>query len=106
MKKVLYLMLLFVITIMVVGCNRNGEMKICQSCAMPLSDDILGTEKDGSKCADYCKYCYENGAFTYECTMEQMIDFCLSLPNETGMTDEQYKKYLTKTYPSLKRWKK
>lgn len=37
----------------------------CQSCSMPLDNmELLGTEKDGSKNQEYCKYCYENGRFT------------------------------------------
>ena len=39
--------------------------RICQSCSMPLSSgELSGTEKDGSRKKDYCKYCYENGRFT------------------------------------------
>ena len=36
----------------------------CQSCTMPI-DNVAdrGTEKDGSKSNEYCKYCYQNGAF-------------------------------------------
>ena len=33
------------------------ENKICQSCSMPImSNDQLGTNKDGSINEDYCKY--------------------------------------------------
>ena len=31
-----------------------SEMKLCQSCGMPLTDEILGTNADGSKNPDYC----------------------------------------------------
>ncbi|MBQ5812196.1 zinc ribbon domain-containing protein [Candidatus Saccharibacteria bacterium] len=38
------------------------EGKICQSCAMPLtSDDMFGTNADGSVNEDYCKWCYDKG---------------------------------------------
>ena len=40
------------------------EMKFCQSCGMPLSPEILGTNADGSKNEEYCIYCYKDGAFT------------------------------------------
>ena len=37
---------------------------LCQSCGMPLdTEEVKGTEKNGSKNNEYCKYCYENGAF-------------------------------------------
>ena len=50
---------------------------ICQCCGMPLEDDILGRETDGTLNEDYCKWCYDEGAFLTDCTMEEMIDLCL-----------------------------
>ena len=39
---------------------------ICQSCGMPLdSEDVKGTEKNGMKSNDYCKFCYDKGAFKH-----------------------------------------
>ena len=37
------------------------NMKFCQSCGMPLTDQLLGTNADGSKNEDYCIYCYKDG---------------------------------------------
>lgn len=49
----------------------------CQSCGMPIDDPALrGTERGGTPSEHYCKYCYQEGAFTGEMTMEEMIDFC------------------------------
>ena len=82
------------------------ETKLCQSCAMPMADEsVLGTEKDGSKSADYCSYCYENGAFTYEASMEEMIDQCV--PHMVGevYTEESARAMMEKTLPELKRWR-
>ena len=56
------------------------ETKFCQSCGMPLQkNEELGTNHDGSKNEEYCCYCYKDGAFTMACTMDQMIDHCLSM---------------------------
>ena len=52
----------------------NKEMKFCQSCGMPLTEDVLGTNADGSKNKDYCMYCYRDGKFLQECTMEVLTD--------------------------------
>jgi len=39
--------------------NENSmKQKFCQSCGMPPTEDILGTNADGSKNEDYCMYCY------------------------------------------------
>jgi hypothetical protein len=37
----------------------------CQSCTMPIDDvSDRGTEKDGSKSDEFCKYCYQHGTYT------------------------------------------
>ena len=38
------------------------QQKFCQSCGMPLTEEILGTNADGIKNEDYCIYCYKDGA--------------------------------------------
>ena len=88
------------------------NMKFCQSCGMPLNEDNLGTNADGSKNEDYCMYCYQNGKFTNDCTMEEMIEFCSQFVDEVNkempkpMTKEEYKVMLKQVFPLLKRWKK
>ena len=90
--------------------NMEKEMKVCQSCGMPLTDDVLGTNADGSKNEEYCIYCYKDGAFTGDFTMEEMAEFCTQFVDEynknTGqsLTREEYKQMLLQYYPSLKRW--
>ena len=85
------------------------ETKYCQSCGMPMgeTDELYGTEKDGTKSGDYCKYCYENGAFTANCSMQEMIEFCVKpmLENAPDMTEEQARAMMTGFFPLLKRWK-
>lgn len=82
-------------------------MKICQSCAMPITgDNLLGTNKNGSINQDYCKYCYTNGKFIYDVGVEEFIDMCSQFGEQAGMTNDQMKEYCTKIFPTLKRWKK
>lgn len=50
------------------------EQQFCQSCGMPLSNTNKGTNADGSLNEDYCTYCYQNGKFTQNLTMSQMIE--------------------------------
>lgn len=86
------------------------ETKFCQSCGMPLTEEILGTNADGSKNQEYCIYCYKDGAFTGDFTMEQMVEYCSMFVDEynkhTGqhLTCCQYKDVLRQFYPTLKRW--
>ena len=86
------------------------EQKFCQSCGMPLTGapQELGTEKDGSPNPDYCTYCYQNGAFTRDCTMQEMIDFCTPImaQNHPGMTQSDAAARMRSFFPQLKRWKR
>lgn len=85
------------------------EGKFCQSCAMPMgnTDEMYGTNQDGSKSQDYCSYCYENGKFSGDMTMEEMIDFCVPgmVEHNEGMTAEQARGMMQEFFPQLKRWK-
>ena len=86
------------------------EQKFCQSCGMPLTNDNLGTNADGSKNDEYCVYCMKDGAFTGDCTMEEMAEFCSQFVGEfnknTGknLTREEYKAMMLQYFPNLKRW--
>ena len=87
----------------------NTEMKICQSCAMPLENaEALGTNADGSKNEDYCQYCFENGNFTWEGTMEEMIEACVPFVSKGNPypDEDSARKAMNAYFPQLKRWKK
>ena len=62
------------------------ERNFCQCCGMPLDKpEDAGTEADGTLSGEYCRYCYQNGAFTApEATMEDMIAFNLKFNAENG----------------------
>lgn len=79
--------------------------KMCQSCGMPISsNDELGTNKDGSINDDYCKYCYKEGEFIDNVTMDEYIEMCSKYGKQAGMSNEEMKEYCTKLFPTLKRW--
>jgi hypothetical protein len=81
----------------------------CQSCAMPMGrDEDFGTEKDGSKSADYCCYCYQNGEFINpDTTLEEMIEFCSRKMEELGVMSYEEARTLNERYmPTLKRWRR
>ncbi len=86
------------------------EMKFCQSCGMPLTDELLGTNADGSKNEDYCIYCYKDGKFTQDFNMSQMIEFCAQFNDQMNeasgraLTPEQAKEQMRLFFPHLKRW--
>ena len=90
-----------------VPIKKKADLKICQSCGMPMeSEDIFGTDADGSLNEDYCKYCYANGEFIDKVSMEEYIEMCSQFGAQAGMTNEEMKAYCEKLFPTLKRWKK
>lgn len=81
----------------------------CQCCGMPMgnTDEMYGTNGDGSKNEDYCKYCFENGTFTSDCTMDEMIEVCVPhmVEGNSDMTEEKARIMMKEFFPTLKRWK-
>ena len=96
---------------LMVGSDRIVRVarlsRICQSCGMPLTaDDQYGTHADGTVCLDYCKYCYHDGEFVDQVTMEEYIDMCAQFGAQAGMTNEQMRAHCQQLFPLLKRWRK
>lgn len=85
------------------------EEKYCQSCGMPMgdTDEMYGTEKDGSKSKDYCQYCYDKGEFLSQGTMNEFIEGCIPFMLESckEMTADQARDMMKQQFPQLKRWK-
>jgi len=79
---------------------------------MPLTPEVLGTNADGSKNEDYCMYCYKDGGFTTDCSMEEMIEHCAQFVGEVNkhlsspITKEEYIGQMKAYFPHLKRWHK
>ena len=90
-----------------VPIKKKNDLKLCQSCGMPLgSADTFGTNADGSPNEDYCRYCYANGEFTSDVSMEEFIEHCSRFASAGGMTAEEMKAYCEKLFPTLKRWQR
>ena len=81
--------------------------KICQSCAMPMNDEsVYGTNRDGSKNPDYCIYCYKNGEFIDQVSMQEYIEKKIPFSSQANMTPEQMRHHCETIFPTLKRWKR
>lgn len=84
----------------------------CQSCGMPMqTSDLFGTDKDGSLNREYCCYCYKEGEFVQDCTMDEMIEHCVKYLDEfnkgcdTQFSKEEAIAQMKEFFPMLKRWK-
>lgn len=88
------------------------ENKFCQSCGMPMTEDEhFGSNADGSRNTGYCTYCYRDGAFAQNCTMDEMIEHNLLFLDEFNedvdrpFTKEEARAEMKKFFPTLNRWK-
>jgi hypothetical protein len=76
---------------------------------MPLTkSEDHGTEKDGSKNEKYCHYCFQNGKFTSDMSLDEMIEV-----SAKGWSDQDQKVSLMQAraqmkhmLPYLERWRK
>ena len=81
---------------------------VCQSCGLPLSDpSLLGTEADGSPSEHHCKWCYADGGYLGDCTMEVMVNICVEnmTKTEAPFTEAEARSYMEALLPRLDRWK-
>ena len=72
---------------------------------MPLEDESISKEPDGSFNEDYCKWCYTDGKFAYT-SLPRLIDFCVGHMASDVWPAEQVRAYLEETLPRLRHWKK
>lgn len=81
--------------------------KRCQSCGMLMSDSevVYGKNANGTTNEDYCSFCYNHGNFTFDLTMDEMIEHCApQLAAEEGMTRSEARHLMKAFFPTLKRW--
>ncbi|MCL2751474.1 MAG: helix-turn-helix domain-containing protein [Firmicutes bacterium] len=88
------------------------ENSVCQSCAMPLKKvEDLGTGADGGANTEYCTYCFQNGNYTHDRTMDEMIETNLKFlaeynaGNGTAFSEAETRSILKVHLATLKRWK-
>ena len=73
---------------------------------MPLNDNgSISREPDGSFNEDYCKWCYTDGAFTYD-SKDTLLDFLLGhLPNSDETPEEERRRQYDAWLSQLNHWK-
>ena len=80
----------------------------CQSCSMPLMHaEDFGTDARGFRINDYCRFCFQDGAFTEaELTMDEMAARLVTMCDKMHMTPDQAAEFARATLPKLGRWRK
>ncbi len=84
----------------------ESKNKFCQCCGMPMKKDTKhgGTNSEGTISEQYCSYCYQNGEFTFNGTIEEMQEFCKGKMIEQG-TPKFIAWLFTRGMKRLDRWK-
>lgn len=84
----------------------------CQSCGMILEKDSdRGTESDGSRSEEYCAFCYQQGKFVHDVTMEEMVEHNLKDLEQWNesvglhLSEQEAREQLMGFLPTLKRWR-
>ena len=77
----------------------------CQCCGMPLEDEIIGRNQDGTFNESYCKWCFSDGTYTYS-NMDDLIRVCVPMMVKKGFTEDQAVTYMKQTLPKLDYWKR
>ena len=83
----------------------SPQKLICQCCGMPLEDEIISRNQDGSLNEQYCKWCYADGTYTYS-DMDELIDVCVKHMVNENFTEEQARAYMKQKLPQLDYWKR
>ncbi len=75
---------------------------------MGETNEMYGTNADGTNSEDYCNYCYTSGAFSKDESMDEMIESCVPHVVEAhpDMSADDARKMMQDFFPTLKRWRK
>jgi hypothetical protein len=82
------------------------NVTFCQSCGMPLDKESQkGNDKNGLKTDEYCKYCYEYGAFKNpKMNLEDMKNTVETHMKKLNIPHNVIKKAVN-ILPALGRWR-
>jgi hypothetical protein len=73
---------------------------------MPLGDGFYGTDGNGSATKEYCKFCFQAGAFTMpDLTVEDMIKRSVDfMTKNLGIPAQKAEEMSRAVISGLKRW--
>jgi len=87
----------------------KNQVKLCQSCGMPLDKDPNngGTNADKSKSNMYCSYCYKDGKFLDEgISLQEKIEKNVQIAvKRMNISENEARRMAENLLPKLERWK-
>ena len=90
----------------VVELLEMPDAPYCQSCGMPFfQEKDRGTEADGGLSEEFCSWCYRDGSFIEDETLEELIERCApGMAESCRITLDEAVSFLGAVLPTLKRW--
>ena len=70
---------------------------------MPLTDETMSRELDGTFNEEYCKWCYADGKFAYD-DMDTLLAFLVEHMANDQFPPEAVRAYLSEMLPKLAHW--
>ena len=86
----------------------ENNMKICQSCGMPMNKDPKkgGTNADKSPSDKFCSFCFQNGRFVDEgSTLKEKIEKNIRIAVSMNIPEDEARKMAESVIPKLERWR-
>ncbi len=78
----------------------------CQSCGLPFTKEMRGTNRDKSFNSDYCIKCFKDGEFTnHHLTLHQLEIQLLEMAEEHNEISLEEAQQIIRKLPELKRWR-
>lgn len=78
---------------------------VCQCCGMPLEDDYISKETDGTFNEEFCKWCYSEGKFVYT-TIDELVDFLIEHSPNGQLPKEESRRFYETELSKLRHWRK
>ena len=85
--------------------SEHTETIICQSCAMPMTEEKYGSLSNGEKTSEYCHYCYKNGDFTTKQTLAEAVEGNIPFWRDGCADDDEARQRIMEVFPTLNRWR-
>ena len=70
-----------------------------------LEEGIISRNADGSPNADYCRWCFADGTYTYS-NMDELIEISVRELVKQGFSEEQARAHMRELLPTLDYWKR
>lgn len=77
---------------------------VCQCCGMPLEEDYISKETDGTFNEEYCKWCYNEGKFIYT-SIDQLVDFLMEHSANGQLPKEETRRFYETELSKLNHWR-